>query len=287
MPRPTDTVSADDISGFVNRTSDFAFEIKVLKRLRDLSLSCRHGGTYEDQVTQKTRQYDIHAETNPLSDNEVRLRFAVECKNIRANYPLVMHRVQRMPSEAVIDAILSSKPDFQFGPASYGRRIRLRGEGSRYSTGEFVGKSLDQVGRDKTGEVFGDDRDVFEKMTQALHSSYELLRLSHFAGKDTIVMSVVIPVLVVPDDTLWAIDYDAEGNIVAGPRLCSHATYFVDKDWLVKEPLTGATRYTLSHLEVCTISSMDSFIGGWQGDTRLTQAEIWKAHAEQNGPKRS
>jgi len=36
-------IGVDDLNGFLNDRSDFAFELRVLKTLRDLGFECQHG----------------------------------------------------------------------------------------------------------------------------------------------------------------------------------------------------------------------------------------------------
>lgn len=95
MARPTQDVTVSDIQLFLTTASDFTFELNVLKRLVDLGLHCQHGGTYDDPITQKTRQFDIQAESDSGDNAATVFRFAFECKNLRATFPLLMHRVPR------------------------------------------------------------------------------------------------------------------------------------------------------------------------------------------------
>lgn len=279
MARPTQTVTVSDIQQFVATASDFTFELNVLKRLVDLGLHCQHGGTYDDPITQKTRQFDIQAESDPAGKAATVFRFAFECKNLRSTFPLLMHRVPRGQNESFVDAVYSSKPANFLGPYSFGHRVRLRGVQSPYASGEPVGKAFDQVGKDKSGEVFSDDREVFDKLTQALNSSYELIREAHFAADDdNIQTSVVVPVVVIPDGMLWTVDYDSSGAITVHPQQASHASYFVGKDWFVKEAVSGGTWYTLSHLEVITIGYVETFVKSWLTDGRFEWEKITETH---------
>ncbi len=55
----TDPITPADLVEFLNTTSDFGFEIKVMKVLAGLGFKLKHGGTYIDPVTEKPRQFDI------------------------------------------------------------------------------------------------------------------------------------------------------------------------------------------------------------------------------------
>jgi hypothetical protein len=273
MPKPVqDAIAVDHIRRYLELNSDFAFEVKVLRTLRKLGLNCRHGGTYEDPITQKTRQFDIHAEAARTDRNEItRYRFAVECKNI--NFPLVVHRLPRDASEAYLDVVFAKQAK---GAMLFDRseRITLTGEHCRYSVGEPVGKALDQVGRAASGEVFGSDQDVFDKMTQALNSSVPLLDEAHNAATDVqpFGLAVVVPVVVVPPGSLWAVDYDDDGNVLQGPAPQSTVSVFVGKEWLVGGKVGRS--FWLSHTEIITFDALEEFISSWRDDLRLTAQAI-------------
>ena len=258
MPKPsTDTIDAAHIRQILAANSDFVFEISVLKALRKLALTCRHGGTYEDPVTGKTRQFDIQAEAGRIdrSDPLVRFRFAVECKNIGRNFPLVVHRLPRDASEAYLDVVVATRPS----PGmllDYSKRLTLANDGSPYAVADRVGKAFDQIGRTAGGDVFSSDQDVFEKMTQALNSSKHLLEQSHYAATPTepVLFSIVVPVLVVPSGSLWVVDYDDDGNVIDGPTVQLVASTFVGKEWLVGGKLGRS--FTLSHIEIVTFDAL-------------------------------
>ena len=54
-------ISKSDILEYLESSSDFAFEVSVLKKLVALGFVCEHSGTYEDPVTGKTRELGIYA----------------------------------------------------------------------------------------------------------------------------------------------------------------------------------------------------------------------------------
>src|SRR5690349_9040499 len=105
MPKPSaDIIDATHIESYLNANSDFAFELSVLRALRRQGLRCRHGGTYDDPVTGKTRQFDIYAESRRTDRPDLmRFAFAVETKNLRRSFPLVIHRLPREISESYLE----------------------------------------------------------------------------------------------------------------------------------------------------------------------------------------
>jgi hypothetical protein len=275
MPRPTaDKVAADHIRLYLTTNSDFVFEVTVLKSLRQLGLLCRHGGTYEDPVSGKTRQFDIHAEGGRTDRKDImQFRFAVECKNIGANFPLVVHRLPRDPSESYVDVVLA-KESPTLMPFDRSERVRMYGDRSPYAVGELVGKAFDQVGRTSAGDVFGSDQDVFEKMSQAVNSAQPLLEESHTAASSTqrFVFSIVIPVVVVPSGTLWTVDYDDAGTVMKGPEPNKGASTFVGREWSVGGKLGRS--FCLSHIEIVTFEALEEFVSSWRDDLRLTSDSV-------------
>jgi hypothetical protein len=291
-----DVITSADIERYISTFSDFGFELAVLNTLASEGLHCRHAGTYEDPVTRKTREFDIQAETTPSKTNQRQavVRLAIECKNLRPNFPLVLHRVPRADNEAFTDVVWSTKDSGTTFTITrqYGHRIRLRGRRALYVSGEPVAKAADQVGKRADGELVTGDQDVFDRISQALHSSHELLRLSHYASlhDSPDVFAAVIPLLVVPNDRLWAVDYDETGRVIAGPSPIKQATYFVDRDWSFGGDATEVrTWYSLSHLEICEAGSVAQRVGQLTVDPRLsinTILEVFGEEAERRRKKR-
>lgn len=54
-------ISESDVLEYVEEQSDFAFELRVHRQLLACGFECEHGGTYEDPITSKIRQFDQQA----------------------------------------------------------------------------------------------------------------------------------------------------------------------------------------------------------------------------------
>ena len=259
-------ISAADINEYLNSYSDFSFEEKTQKELINLGFQCQHGGTYEDPITGKSREFDIRA-TKTFEYHEsfhYRLCLSVECKNLRANYPLVLHCSPRTEKESYQDLVWSRIAKGGIAVQLFDRAFPcvLKGDDSVYGTKDPVGKSCDQVGRrdDNKAEVLSSDGDVFEKISQAINSSYDLIRSSHYAGDEDVTMvSNIVPVLVVPEGRLWTVWYDNSGEIVEGPAPVSAASYYIGKSWSVKGR-TNTQHYRLSHLEIVEFGSLSELV---------------------------
>lgn len=246
-PKKPLTITKTDITEFLSNESDFAFEMRVLHKLRvGVELNCEHGGTYIDPITQKARQFDIRArgEASPFS-----LRLAVECKNLRDTSPLLLHAVERTSEEAFHELIVR-QTNHPF------RVVRVKDYESTYEPKAFVAKSTDQVARRDDGGFKRGDADVYDKIAQAVSSTHDLVMEAVKGGKDAAI--AVIPMLVVPDNRLWQANYSANGNQLGEVREVEYAALFLNRTW---EMTTGGVfrpPYTLSHMEIVTLSALET-----------------------------
>jgi hypothetical protein len=267
-------ITKADIEEYVNGYSDFAFEIFVLKELNSLGFSCEHAGTYEDPVTNKTREFDIRAK-KVISDDldcKTQIFLSVECKNLKDNFPLIVHCLPREENECQFNLICASareKNEFRSNLLSASalpkigdraKSVRLSGDKSPYRKRQAVGKSLVQLGRRvHDRQLTGNDSEVFDKMSQALNASYDLIEEAHYAAGDGVnVISAVVPVIVVPDNRIWTVHYNHKGEIERGPTIEGNVEYYIDKSWNIID--FGPRWYNLSHLEIVQISHLSEMI---------------------------
>lgn len=264
-------LSSTDIQEYLDKNSDYSFEIKCLRALSDLGLECVHGGTYIDPITEKPREFDIRAH---FASGEKCLRLAVECKNINESFPLVVHRSPRSKKEATNDIIKSfnrmkkhPNPSDPSSMVTYSGTYFTMPAGKAdliYLESEPVGKSCEQIRRNsnKGGELTSGDSGIYEKWAQALSSSSGLISAAqqdwHKFKVDRI-DTLVLPVLVVPDRTLWVVDYDSYGEILSTPAQVNSCSYYVNRHYRATSP-DGGRGYTISHLHFVTFSGLREFI---------------------------
>src|SRR5688500_17693805 len=111
-----DPVTKADFQEFLQSESDFAFELSAIPLLQRYGWKVEHGGTYSDPVTGVNRQFDLRASyiQKPHNLTEQRPWFsisthlAIECKNLKANFPLLISSVKRTASEAYLSLVLSA-----------------------------------------------------------------------------------------------------------------------------------------------------------------------------------
>jgi hypothetical protein len=139
---------------------------------------------------------------------------------------------------------------------------------SLYPKKQFVAKTVDQIGkRQDNGEITSYDGDVFDKISQAINSSVDLISEAHHLDTDIspAYLTFVCPVLVIPDSSLWQVKYSDDGEQIEEPEQIKHIAYYIGKDWTVGGPLQSLT-LTLSHLEIVTFSEIQDFVEKYLGD---------------------
>lgn len=269
----TETITQADIKKYLSKFSDFSFELQVLKKFVDLGFECSHSGTYKDPVTSKSREYDIRA---LLQKGVVRVHLSVECKNLRNNFPLVAYCLKRKENESYNELIHTFDPDsnhrilftqYSLPPGTYSDNIRVQ-RYSLYSKGQFVAKSVDQIGKRLDGEfTTSTDGDMFDKISQAINSAIDLISEAHYLDTDYSpdYLTLVCPVLVIPDSSLWQVKYSDNGEQIGEPEQINHTPYYIGKRWVVGDKI-HSLHYTISHLEIVTYSEIQNFVEKHLGD---------------------
>lgn len=280
-------ISKEDVKEYLQEYSDFSFEIKVLRKFISMGFDCYHSGTYEDPITKKTREFDIRANKHVAFDNTLHLNlsFSVECKNIRNNFPLVIHCMPRKENECYLNLIWSSEPQHYIPPYVQSKSILATGSSSPYKTLGPNGKSCDQIGRReaKSGELVGNDGKVFDKISQAINSSYDMIVEGHYAAKKgTDVVTIVVPVLVVPNGRIWTVWYEQSGEIKQEPELTGNIEYFIGKSWTVGDPSREyARKHVMSHMEIVQIGELEYMVNKYTEKNAIKTAEGLKSVKEE------
>jgi len=271
----TNPITREDILEYLDKNSDFDFEIKTLNLLEKTGHKCRHSGTYTDPITTKIREFDIRAEASKKISANVTLNLllAIECKNIKDSFPLVLQCMPRARHEEIEEMIFCAPSEvakmlLEEGFTSVGQHpfqattIPLHRTLTSYKRDEPVGKSCDQIGRTLSGnDITGSDSDVFEKISQAINSTYDLIQdAAKLESATEYSLTIIKPVLVVPDGNLWHIIYDNEGNMVVGPEQTCFVPYYYGKSWPYKD-WDGEKTYNVSHLDIVTFSHLPKHIG--------------------------
>lgn len=255
-------IQKNDLIEYLDSCSDFSFELSVLKMLRENNVECEHGGLYVDPVTGKSREFDIRA---IKTFSQFRVRLAIECKNIRENFPILVsciprHEVESYHQIAVLQDVKSD--DIYSIMQSRAKILSIRNEHSIYKINEPVGKSTSQVGRVFDGSISANDGELYDKWSQSLSSAADLVSRTYWDGEKEdekdLYLSMIIPIIVVPNGRLWSVSYDDDGNRVSEPKQTNRCSCFVDKDYSMNK--TVGTSMFISHIEIMTLEGLHSFI---------------------------
>jgi hypothetical protein len=251
-------INEQDVVEYLKTRSDFDLELFAYRTLEQVAFFAEHGGAYVDPLTGKHRQFDVQA--HALLTENTRLRLAVECKSLSVEAPLVVSRVPR----ALLDSfheILHLEPDLGNRPAvevirqDFGTRAR-----PLYAVEEPVGKHTAQPRKDGRGGFVNEERDSFDKWSQALSSAASLVIQDATHDSHIQVLVLVLPILLVNDGTLWLVDYSEAGEMVGDPKRGEEATLYVNRAITLELQGRPNLLYRLSHLHILTRTGFSMFL---------------------------
>ena len=279
-------IGPTDLADFLKTDSSFAFEMKVRELFATPRCRYWHGGTYDDPHTGLPRQFDLQVERD-YKETFLPIRFAmaIECKCLSEFAPMLVCRSPRSAYEAGHQLIATTCGDRQEIMASMNslilqERVSIRDSDrtgpfpticvidvspsrSAYrstASGEYVGKSIDIVSRDGSGKFKSGDKEVYSRWTQALQSASTLIPLNvgTFYGDKRPVIHWIRPILVVPDDRLFVVDFDNFGKQLGDPVTVESTSFFVD----YKPPISNIVgpEFKFRHLEIMTYSALKNFV---------------------------
>jgi hypothetical protein len=264
-----DPIGVAEMKRYLETESDFDFELRVLHSLVQMGMRCEHGGHYEDPVTKKSREFDVRLRR---ADGGYNIFAAIECKNLRQNFPLLVSCVPRTRGEAWHQIVhVEDPPPKTIGgiPVSSGMDgrstlHRVKGPHSQYRVGDLVGKSTAQVGLSpQNNEIVAQDSEIFDKWGQSLASlhdfGWEIEKLPH----DSYAMA--IPIVVVPNDRLWQAAYGSDGTRIRDPERVDHCSVYAGG---AEFRLGLFEAYQVTHVEIMTYSGLLAFVRRWLEDAR-------------------
>jgi len=272
-------ITSKDIEEVIATDDDFGHEMRVARLLRGyFGGQTLQGGTYIDPVSSKARQFDFRWR-HQLAEHGLNL--AIECKNVNPDSPVIISGRKRSESEAFHELVESRKGGrfrtnkgniFLDVPAARVIR-RITGNASVYFSEAFVGKSLLQLKKKDGRYSRTRDTEIYEKWSQALASAVDLVDA---AGRNATVatnqhvFTFVLPVVVLPDGSLWKVEYDVNGKIIQGPQRSNEVEFFVaHKASPPVELCDSAEPYVFSHLHFATLTGFAGLL------IRITSDEEW------------
>lgn len=246
-------IGAAEMLRFLEVDSDFGFELRVLRLLNERGIECQHVGHYSDPITKKSREFDIRLR---VSSANCHLFAAIECKNLRDNFPLIVSCVPRAPIEAwheIVDAFDVRQDASPLGGRS--RSIRIDGPASHYAQGDWVGKSTAQVGVDTQGEIISHDKEVYDKWGQSLASLGDLASdIDEIPDGN---YATALPIVVVPDGRLWQASYQTDGRRIRDPERVDRCSVYIGG---AEVSVSFECKLAVSHVEFMTVRGLMLFV---------------------------
>src|SRR5262249_19558855 len=144
------------------------------------------------------------------------------CKNVSPMYPLLAYCTERTPAEAWHEtiAVRWAMHVQDTGHCRHGNQSSL------YRAGDFVARKVDKACRLADGAVVPDDSDVFDKSSQAINASFELVNRAS-VYRDSPLATAILPVLVVPKGMLWCARFRSDGTREGNVSQVSRVTLFI------------------------------------------------------------
>lgn len=248
-------VTAEDIAAYLDTQDDFDLELFVHRSLVMSGFHSEHAGSYSDPLTAQPRRFDVRARRFfPRGRRQILL--AVECQSLSADSPLVVSRVPRTVQECYHEVVRSWQAQetgeelvevlrWQRGPELYPENVQ-------------VGRKISQIRRDVAGECQAAEEPA-EKWSEAVDSAADLVREANGASRERGVpdcYTLVLPVLVVSDAALWAVDYTESGQRARSALQIVETEVFLGRDY----ELRPGYRYRISHLHLFTREGFTRFI---------------------------
>lgn len=219
------------------------------------------------------RQFDFSFKI--VLDDTYCVQLAVECKNIFPGAPLVVSGTARNELEAYHEIIASfhgtygeNQIETRHGAGSKTLRVR---RSAWYPATEFVGKSVGKMKppKDKkyagplSGYVLTNDSEVYDPWSQAVANAAALAkRAMHVASRQRSpsVFTVTLPIVVIPDETLWQLQYDEQGAYRGDAQAAQSCPVYRDQSFALETQEDFAQSWRCSHFEFRTISGLRELI---------------------------
>lgn len=250
-------ISSSDIQNVILKEDDFGHEMRVGGIFTNIKfptinfpparfMPLRHG-TYIDPVTQKTRQFDYRCQITKRYDNSNNIFLAAESKNLNPDLPLVVCGRPRTDEESY--HVFISR-----GEDEKSRLRKVEGPSSLYKPSGFVGKSLLRL-KKKDNKLCSDgDSEIYDKWSRALASSHDLAFGAVYNKPPPKSFAFVMPLVVVPDNSLWTVSYKDDGALEGGPQQVEQCEFYVDQKLLSGLP------FVLTHIHFVTLKGLSEML---------------------------
>jgi hypothetical protein len=273
-------ITKESIKDALASTDDFKFEMLVgeaLKSVRPHPHSAHpvefsapdHSGTYTDHLTGKTRQFDYRCQIiRATSRWREKVLLAVECKNLNPEVPLLISGTMRTAKESYHMLIESYAHT-----TDRKNSLEIRSQPSRvYKNGGFVGKKTSRfkVKGEKIEFLSNDtEKETYDKWSQAISSLFDPALEAVIRNPTADSRAFAMPIVVVPDKTLWEVCYNDDGTFQDDPLQVESCEYWVEKEMKIALP------FVLTHIHFFTLGGFSRFLNHLANPDSLKWHEIF------------
>jgi len=211
--------TAAEIQKYIDDSSNFGFELKVLNVFSKFGFSCMHSGNFADPLTEKFREFDLIA---IKSIGNCHVKLCIETTKV--TLPYLVYRRARLLNESghdliAIDRTRSSLEGTSVIVSNVPRTlnnyiVKIKDGFGRYNTGDMVGKRVEQIKVNVSHSarfLENSNGDPHKKAEQAIASASWSGNL-HLLKSNPKGILALVPIVVVPDGMLFTVDYDENGN---------------------------------------------------------------------------
>ncbi len=242
-------VTAEDIAAYLDAQDDFDLELCVHRSLVRSGFRSEHAGIYGDPASGGPQRFDVRARRF-FPGPRYQLLLAVECQSLSAECPLLISRVPRSAQEGYHEVVRSWQAQ-ETGEDAV--------EVLRWERGLELYPENAQVGRKLARIPNESGQSAQEQWPRALMSAAELVREANRASRERGTpdcYTLVLPVLVVSDGALWAMDYTESGQRARAALQVQEAEVYLGREYELR-PGYG---YRISHLHVFTREGFSRFL---------------------------
>jgi hypothetical protein len=229
-----------------------------------------HGLVGSLSTQSSVRQFE--AALNPQKHQNISL--AVECKNLHPKSPLVITGRKRVQEETFHTFIHHHENGIGF-PSVEGKMVKTNFQSMIYPQGEFVGKSYLRL---KSGKLTMDQNqqtDIYDRWSHAVASSRELAENALWFARSRQISdcnSFIMPVVAVPDESLWMAEYDSSGKLSKEPVATNEVRYFIAAPFCKGIGNFMSPWFILTNIHFVTMTGLRSLLDGFA----KADGKIWE-----------
>jgi hypothetical protein len=150
------------------------------------------------------------------------------------------------------------------------RAIGFTGFDSLYKPDGFVGKSIIKLKMRQGNLCSEGDSEMYDRWAQAMSSCYDLCDHA-FDGcsEGSAYQAFVLPVVVVPNDSLWKANYDEKGTLRDDPSRADLCEYYINQ----QIPISEIPNFVITHVHFATLSGLSQLLTHFVA----ARTRAWKA----------